>query len=82
MPTPTTACGNSAAIAFTAASAAAVRNVTSITASPPAKSALASGTACAALSMVSTGMTGVPPQSAVGSSGMRIVPGQASSASR
>src|SRR6266540_5329520 len=38
VPTPTMACGTSEAIAFTAASAAAVRNVTSITARPPARS--------------------------------------------
>src|SRR5712691_9101015 len=70
VPTPTTACGTSAAIALTAASAAVVRNVTSITGRPPASRARASGTACAALSIVSTGMTGVLPRSEVGSSGM------------
>src|SRR5204863_2514247 len=59
VPTPTTHSGTSAAIARIASSAALVRSVTSITGSPPATRARASGTASAARSMVSTGMTGV-----------------------
>src|SRR5262249_6074406 len=58
VPTPTTASATSLMIAFMDSSAACVRSVTSITLSPPATSARASGTASATCSIVSTGMTG------------------------
>src|SRR6186997_90911 len=66
VPTPTIISSTSAMIARTASIAAGVRNVISTTFSPPARSARASGTASAARSIVTTGMTGTV-ISAVGS---------------
>ena len=58
VPMPTMMSGTSAMIARAASSAAGVRSVISITFRPPASSARASGTASAARSIVTTGMTG------------------------
>ena len=58
VPAPTIAPSTSPAIAAIASSAAPVRSVISITFSPPATSARASGTAAARSSMTTTGMTG------------------------
>src|SRR5689334_24966752 len=58
VPTPTTQSGTSAAMALIASSAALVRSVTSMTGSPPATSARASGMASTVRSIVRTGMTG------------------------
>jgi hypothetical protein len=58
VPTPTTASGTSSAMARIACSPAPVRNVTSITGSPPFTKARASGTACFTSSTTITGMTG------------------------
>src|SRR5216684_3641646 len=66
---PTPHSGTCAAIAAMASSATRVRSVTSMTFSPPATSARASGTACSTRSMVSTGTTGVPERSGMGSGG-------------
>ena len=57
VPMPTMASGTSAIIALAASIATGVRNVTSSTRTPPATSALASGTASSRRSMVSTGIT-------------------------
>src|SRR4051812_16939022 len=69
VPTPTMQSGTCSAIALTAPSAALVRSVTSMTGSPPATRARASGTASAARSIVRTGITGVFETSGVGSRG-------------
>src|SRR6266567_3780742 len=69
VPAPTPHSGTCAAIARMASSAARVRSVTSMTFSPPAASERASGTACSTRSMVSTGTTGVPERSGMGSGG-------------
>src|SRR6266567_2643961 len=69
VPAPTPHSGTCAAIAAMASSATRVRSVTSMTFNPPAASARASGTACSTRSMVSTGTTGVPERSGMGSGG-------------
>ncbi len=58
VPTPGMASGTSRAIAWIASSAAPVRSVISIARMPPATSAFASGTAWAASSITTTGITG------------------------
>ena len=57
VPIPTTASGTSAMMALAASAATGVRSVTSSVRTPPATSALASGTASSTRSMVSTGIT-------------------------
>src|SRR5947208_9476871 len=69
VPAPTPHSGTCAAIAAMASSATRVRSVTSTTFSPPATSARASGTTCSTRSIVSTGTTGVPERSGMGSGG-------------
>src|SRR6266567_1688255 len=78
VPAPTPHSGTCAAIAAMASSATRVRSVTSMTFSPPATSARASGTACSTRSIVSTGTTGVPERSGMGSGGgifFEVTPG-------
>ena len=58
VPTPTIAPSTSRAMASMACSATGVRSVSSSTRTPPATSALASGTACSIFSTTMTGMTG------------------------
>ncbi|MEJ0065689.1 MAG: hypothetical protein WDM85_09805 [Caulobacteraceae bacterium] len=58
VPTPGMASGTSRSMARIASSAAPVRRVISIARMPPATNAFASGTACAASSITTTGITG------------------------
>ena len=61
---PTMASGTSAMMALAASIATSVRSVTSSTRTPPATSALASGTASSSRSIAITGMTRADPNSA------------------
>ncbi len=57
VPAPTSTSGSSAAMRRIASSPAGVRSVISITGRPPAANARASGSACSASSMITTGIT-------------------------
>src|SRR5690625_1178998 len=73
VPAPTTMSGTSSAIARIASTATGVRSVSSIAGSPPATSALASGTASATRSMTTTGMTGTRSNTDVDTSSSRVL---------
>jgi len=73
VPAPTIISGASLATALMALSAAGVRRVISIVRTPLASSTRASGTASAASSMVTTGMTGESVSTAVASWGLLMI---------